>query len=81
MVDSDKKADGVKILDKLSDLTKKNGECSFQEVIFRNRIGLNKDNAGALGGVKKDAETGDDKNNFKALFMIHQLRSDVVPEA
>lgn len=70
MFDAEKKPEALKVLDKLWDLTKKKGECRFQEVLFRNRIHFYRDNAGALGAIKKDAETGEDKNAFRSLFII-----------
>jgi hypothetical protein len=53
MVDADKKPDALKILDKLLDLTKKKGECKFQETLFRNRIHLYRDNNAVLANIKK----------------------------
>ncbi len=41
-----KKAEALKILDKINDLTKKKGDCNFQEVLFRNRLHLYRDNNG-----------------------------------
>ena len=70
MFDAEKKPEALKILDKLNDLTKKKGDCEFQEVLFRNRIHLYRDNNGALGGIKKETETGEDKNAFRSLFVI-----------
>ena len=81
MFDAEKKPEALKVLDKLWDLTKKKGECRFQEVLFRNRIHFYRDNAGALGGIKKDAETGEDKNAFRSLFIIQQIKSGTIPEA
>ena len=73
--------DALKVLDKLWDLTKKKGECRFQEVLFRNRVHLYRDNAGTLGAIKKESETGEDKNAFRSLFIIQQIKSGVIPEA
>lgn len=47
MIDNDKKPEGLKVLDKLVELTKKKGQCSFQESLFRARIHLYRDNNGA----------------------------------
>ena len=79
-IDNEKKAEGLKFHDKLYDLTKKVKECSFQEVIVRNRMHIYKDNNGQLGAIKKDAETGEDPMNFKALCVIQQIKSGVIPE-
>lgn len=79
-LDAEKKAEGLKFHDKLYDLTKKVKECSFQEVMIRNRIHIYKDNNGQLGAIKKDAETGPDPQNLKALCVIQQIKSGVIPE-
>jgi hypothetical protein len=81
MEDAGKKPESLKILDKLVDLTKKKGECNFQETLFRNRLHMYKDNGGMIGNIKKETETGDDKNGFKALCVIQQIKSGVIPEA
>ena len=60
MFDAEKKPEALKILDKLNDLTKKKGECKFQETLFRNRLHLYRDNNGVLGNIKKETETGQD---------------------
>ena len=44
MFDAEKKPEALKILDKLIDLTKKRGNCNFQEILFRNRIHYYRDN-------------------------------------
>lgn len=79
-LDAEKKPEGLKFHDKLYELTKKVKECSFQEVMIRNRIHIYRDNNGQLGAIKKDAETGADPYNIKALFMIQQIKSGVIPE-
>lgn len=81
MIDNDKKPEGLKVLDKLVELTKKKGQCSFQESLFRARIHLYRDNNGAQGGIKKDAETGADPLALKQLFVIQQIKSGILPEA
>jgi hypothetical protein len=81
MFDAEKKPEALKVLDKLVDLTRKRGHCNFQEVLFRNRIHLNRDNNAALQAVKKDTETGDDPLALKHLFVIQQIKSAVFPEA
>jgi hypothetical protein len=70
MFDAEKKPEALKILDKLVDLTKKKGNCNFMETLFRNRIHYYRDNAGALGNIKKETETGDDPLALKYLFTI-----------
>lgn len=77
--DAEKKPEALKVLDKLVDLTKKKGECNFQEVLFRSRVHMYRDNNGALANVKKDAETGEDPHCFRALFVIQQIASEITP--
>jgi hypothetical protein len=79
-LDAEKKAEGLKFHDKLYDLTKKIKECSFQEIMIRNRIHIYKDNTGQLAVIKKDAETGADPHNIKALCVIQSIKSGVIPE-
>jgi hypothetical protein len=81
MFDAEKKPEALKVFDKLVDLTKKKGNCNFQETLFRNRIHLNKDNNGVLQAVKKDTETGDDPLALKYLFVVQQIKSGVIPDA
>ena len=80
MFDLEKKPEALKVFDKLWDLTKKKGECSFQEVLFRNRMHLYRDNNGALGSIKKEAETGQDPNLFKSLYIIQSIKSNIIPD-
>ena len=68
--DAGKKPESLKILDKLVELTKKKGDCNFQEALFRTRLHMYKDNNGVLGNIKKETETGEDKGGYKALFVI-----------
>jgi len=42
---------------------------------------LYRDNNGALGGIKKEAETGQDPNALKQLYVIQSIRSGIIPEA
>lgn len=70
LADADKKPESLKVLDKLNELTKKKGECNFQEDLFRTRMFMYKDNNGVLGTIKKETETGEDKNAFKQLYVI-----------
>jgi hypothetical protein len=80
MVDADKKPDALKMLDKLWDLTKKKGECKFQETLFRNRIHLYRDNNAVLGNIKKETETGPDPNAYKQLYVIQSIKSGIIPD-
>jgi|LauGreDrversion4_2_1035121.scaffolds.fasta_scaffold09322_10 hypothetical protein len=80
MVDADRKPDALKILDKLWDLTKKKGECRFQETLFRTRIHLYRDNNAILANIKKDTETGPDPNAYKALYVIQSIKSGIIPD-
>ena len=80
LIDADKKPEGLKVLDKLVEATKKRGDCDFQEVLFRNRVHLYRDNNGVLGNIKKDAETGEDKNCYKGLYALQTVRSGIIPE-
>jgi hypothetical protein len=36
-------------------------------------------NAGTLGNIKKETETGEDKHGFKALYTIQLIKSGGVP--
>ena len=81
MADAEKKPESLKVLDKLADLTKRKGDCNFQEVLFRTRVHMYRDNNGMLANIKKETETGEDIHGFKALFVIQQIRSGVIPEA
>lgn len=81
MFDAEKKPEALKVFDKLVDLTKKKGNCNFQETLFRNRIHLNKDNNAVLQSVKKETETGEDPFALKYLFVIQQIKSGVIPDA
>ena len=48
--------------------------------MFRTRMHMYKDNNGVLGNIKKETETGEDKGGYKALFVIQQIKSGVIPE-
>jgi len=48
--------------------------------MIRNRIHIYRDNNGQLGAIKKDAETGSDPHNIKALCVIQQIKSGCIPE-
>lgn len=68
--DAEKKPESLKILDKVIDLTKKKGECNFQEILFRTRLHMYRDNNAMLANIKKESETGEDINGYKPLYMI-----------
>lgn len=38
-----------------------------------------RDNNGTLGNIKKDAETGEDVHGFKALYVIQNIQSEIIP--
>lgn len=42
---------------------------------------MNKDVGGTLANIKKDTETGEDKNGFKSLYTIQMIKSSAIPEA
>jgi len=73
LVDAEKKPEALKILDKLIELTKKKGNCNFQEVLFRTRIHLYRDVPAMLANIEKDAATGEDTFGFKPLFVIQKI--------
>jgi hypothetical protein len=81
LVDNEKKPESLKILDKLVELTKKKGDCNFQEVLFRTRIHMYRDNNAILANIKKETETGEDPNAFKSLYVIQSILSEIIPEA
>lgn len=80
MTDADKKPEALKVLDKLWDLTKKKGECKFQETLFRNRLHLYRDNNAVLGNIKKETETGPDPSAYKQLYIIQSIKSGIIPD-
>ena len=79
LVDNEKKPESLKILDKLVDLTKKKGDCNFQEVLFRTRVHMYRDNNAMLANIKKETESGDDANAFKSLYVIQSIHSEIIP--
>jgi len=79
--DNGKKPESLKCLDKLIELTRKKGECNFQEALFRTRLHMYRDNNAMLANIKKETETGQDLNGYKALFVIQQIKSGIIPEA
>jgi len=81
MTEAGKKPEGQKILDKAWDLFKKKGGITFEESLIRMRIFYNRDNAGALGNVKKDCDTADAAKEYKHLFVLQQIKCGLIPEA
>ena len=79
--DSDKKPDALKIFEKLWDLTKKKGDCDFQDNLFRLRIHLGKDSAALVNTVKKEAETAPIEKGWRQLVILQLIRSGLIPEA
>jgi hypothetical protein len=80
LVDAEKKPESLKVLDKLIDLTKKKGECNFQETLFRTRVHMYRDNNAMLANIKKETETGEDVNGNKPLYTIQLMKSGMIPE-
>lgn len=81
LIEAGKKPDGLKFLDKLWDLVKKKGGCSFEETLIRMRIFYYKDNAGMLGNIKKDCETGDASKEYRHLFVLQQIKCGLILDA
>ena len=81
LTEAGKKPEGLKALDKISDLIKKKSGCSFEEKIIRMRFFLNRDNAGALGNVKKDCDTAESSKEYKSLFVLLQMKCGLIQEA
>jgi hypothetical protein len=81
LIEAQKKPDGLKYLDKLWELVRKKGGCSFEESIIRMRIFYYKDNAGMLGNIKKDCDTAEEEKEYKALFVLQQIKCGLIPEA
>jgi len=80
IVDVLEKISSLKVLDKLIDLTKKKGECNFQETLFRTRVHMYRDNNAMLANIKKETETGEDVNGNKPLYTIQFMKSGMIPE-
>eukprot|EP01022_Parablepharisma_sp_SALTPOND_P012569 TRINITY_DN161_c0_g1_i1.p1 TRINITY_DN161_c0_g1~~TRINITY_DN161_c0_g1_i1.p1 ORF type:complete len:1999 (+),score=278.18 TRINITY_DN161_c0_g1_i1:82-5997(+) len=76
-----KKPEALKALDKVWDLVKKKGGCTFEETLIRMRIYYNKDNGGALGNIKKDCDTADPSKEYKHLFVLQQMKCNLIAEA
>ena len=40
-----------------------------------------RDTGAMLGNIKKETETGEDKNGFKPLYQIQMIKSGMIPDA
>lgn len=79
-MEADKKAEGSKALDKIGEILKKKGDCDFMDEVFRIRIHLNRDNNGALGNIKKDGETNPNYPQFKYLYTVQAIKSNIITD-
>ena len=79
-IDADKKAEGTKALDKIGDILKKKGDCDFMDELYRIRIHLNRDNSGALGNIKKEGETNTAYPQFKYIYTIQAIKSNIITD-
>ena len=79
-IDADKKAEGTKALDKIGEILKKKGDCDFMDELFRIRIHLNRDNSGALGNIKKEGETNTAYPQFKYIYTIQAIKSNIITD-
>ena len=79
-IDADKKAEGGKALDKISDILKKKGECDFMEELYRIRIHLSRDNNGALGNLKKEGESSTTYPQLKYVYTVQAIKSNIITE-
>ena len=48
--------------------------------LFRIRIHLIRDNAGALGNIKKDGETNTAYPQFKYLYTVQAIKSNIITD-
>jgi hypothetical protein len=78
-LDAERKPEAQKACDKLWDLTKRKGQVPFQEVLWRLKVHTVRDNAGAVGSIRKEAETS--RSDLKFFVSLQQLRSAGLPEA
>lgn len=78
-LDAERKPEAQKTCDKLWDLTKRKGQVPFQEVLWRLKVHVVRDNAGAVGSIRKEAETN--RSDLKFFVSLQQLRSAGLPEA
>ena len=78
--DADKKAEATKSLDKITDILRKKGNCDFMDELYRIRIHLSRDNSGALGNLKKEGETMSQFPQFKYIYTIQAIKSNVITD-
>jgi hypothetical protein len=79
-LDAEKKAEGAKALDKITDIIKKKSESDFHEELYRYRIHLSRDNNGALGTLKKEGELLPEIRGFKYIYILQCIKSGVFAE-
>lgn len=77
-LDADRKADAQKVLDKIWDIMKRKGQVSFIETLWRMKVHVNKENAGVVGGLRKEAESV--KSDLKFFIAVQQIRSGGIPD-
>ncbi|CAG9330246.1 unnamed protein product [Blepharisma stoltei] len=77
-LDAERKPDASKMLDKIWDITKRKGPVSFQEVLWRMKVHVNKENSGTVGSLKKEAESN--KSDLKFFVGLQQIRSGGLPD-
>jgi hypothetical protein len=77
-LDADRKADAQKVLDKIFDIMKRKGQVNYIEVLLRMKVHVNKENAGIVGGLRKEAETS--KSDLKFFIAAQQIRSGGIPD-
>lgn len=78
-LDIDRKADAQKVLDKIWDIMKRKGQVNYVETLWRMKVHVNKENAGIVGGLRKEAETS--KSDLKFFVAVQQIRSGGIPDA
>lgn len=78
-LDADRKADAQKVLDKIFDIMKRKGQVNYIETLWRMKVHVNKENAGIVGGLRKEAETS--KSDLKFFVAAQQIRSGGLPDA
>lgn len=78
-LDADRKVDAQKVLDKIFDIMKRKGQVNYIEVLWRMKVHVNKENAGVVGGLRKEAETS--KSDLKFFVAAQQIRSGGIPDA
>ena len=79
-IDADKKAEAGKALDKIADVLKRKGDCNFMEELYKTRIHLSRDNNGALGNLKKEGESNTTYPQFKYLYTVQAIRSNIITD-